>query len=170
MPVSSISTAPLLWNKNETERHWTKWKQNKMSQENWIWILSIWKWLYCFMLAYFTKSMLSVTNCSSYLPVLTNMTPLPFLSYFCWKSEPLRFSDPNLLCLPLLYMCGHILLDPDIQGVDLLNVHLVQHLDVEDSVQNTVTGQATGLWNNRTFQYNKTKSYYDRGNVLYIQQ
>lgn len=38
-------------------------------------------------------------------------------------------------------------LDLDIEGVDLLNVHLVQRLDVEDAVQNTVVGETAGLCN-----------------------
>lgn len=37
--------------------------------------------------------------------------------------------------------------DPDIEGVDLLNVHLVQRLDVEDTVQYTVVGETAGLCN-----------------------
>lgn len=38
-------------------------------------------------------------------------------------------------------------LDLDIEGVDLLNVHLVQRLDVEDTVQYTVVGETAGLCN-----------------------
>lgn len=48
---------------------------------------------------------------------------------------------------PVLWVGCQVFLDLDIEGVDLLNVHLVQRLDVEDAVQYTVVGETAGLCN-----------------------